>query len=159
MVHRCYIKLRNMETKYLLKHGHKGIGYCLYGMFNSLMKEVKYCYAVRNWGRISCSCRPMATAMQNPGHICDPHHRSWQCWILNPLSEARDWTCVLMDASQICFHWATMGTSILISRYTCWLAQRWVTLASISFSRSWEIDSYWIEAGDEKHLQFYLQNL
>ena len=31
--------------------------------------------------------------------------------ILNPLSEARDGTCVLMDASQIRFHWATMGTS------------------------------------------------
>ena len=32
----------------------------------------------------------------------------WQ--ILNPLSEARDWTCVLMDANQIHFHWATMET-------------------------------------------------
>ena len=28
----------------------------------------------------------------------------------NPLSKARDHTCVLMDASQICFHWAVMGT-------------------------------------------------
>ena len=26
-----------------------------------------------------------------------------ECWILNPLSEARDGTCVLMDPSQICF--------------------------------------------------------
>ena len=33
-----------------------------------------------------------------------------QHWILNPLSEARNWTCVLMDASQIRFCWATMGT-------------------------------------------------
>ena len=33
-----------------------------------------------------------------------------QCQILNPLSEARDWTRFLMDASQICFHWATTGT-------------------------------------------------
>ena len=42
-----------------------------------------------------------------------PHHShagSWQCWILNPLSEARDRTCVLMDPSQIRYHWATMGT-------------------------------------------------
>ena len=31
--------------------------------------------------------------------------------ILNPLSEAGDWTCVLMDASQIRFHWAMTGTS------------------------------------------------
>ena len=28
-----------------------------------------------------------------------------------PLSEARDRICVLMDISQISFHWATMGTS------------------------------------------------
>ena len=30
--------------------------------------------------------------------------------ILSPLSEARDWNCVLMDASQIRFCWATMET-------------------------------------------------
>ena len=35
---------------------------------------------------------------------------SQQCQILNPLSEARDRTCILMDTSWICFHWATMGT-------------------------------------------------
>ena len=44
-----------------------------------------------------------ATVMQDPSCICDLHHSSWQCRILNPLSEARDQTCVLMDASQICF--------------------------------------------------------
>ena len=42
--------------------------------------------------------------------ICDLHHSSQQCQILNPLSEARDWNCILMDASQIHFHWAMMGT-------------------------------------------------
>ena len=35
---------------------------------------------------------------------------SLQCWILNPLSEARDWTCIPMDTSQFSYHWATMGT-------------------------------------------------
>ena len=39
-----------------------------------------------------------ATAMPELSHICDLHHSSWQCQILNPLSEARDWTCILMDA-------------------------------------------------------------
>ena len=38
-----------------------------------------------------------ATATQNPGRICDLHHSSQQCWILNPLSEARDRTRNLMD--------------------------------------------------------------
>ena len=42
--------------------------------------------------------------------ICDLHHSSWQRWILNPLGEARDPTCNLMETSQICFLWATMGT-------------------------------------------------
>ena len=32
------------------------------------------------------------------------HHSSWQHRILSPLSEARDQICILMDASQICFH-------------------------------------------------------
>jgi len=42
-----------------------------------------------------------ATATQDPSHVCDLHHSSQQCQILNPLSKARDPTCVLMDASQI----------------------------------------------------------
>ena len=38
------------------------------------------------------------------------HHSSWQRWILNPLSRARDRTHVLIDTSQIHFCWATTGT-------------------------------------------------
>jgi len=53
---------------------------------------------------------PTATAMPEPSCICDLHHSSRHCWILNPLSEARDRTCVLMDASRLRFHWATMGS-------------------------------------------------
>ena len=30
--------------------------------------------------------------------------------ILNPLSRARDWTCILMDTSGVCYCWATRGT-------------------------------------------------
>ena len=33
--------------------------------------------------------------------ICDLHHSSQQRWILNPLSEARDQTRILMDPSQV----------------------------------------------------------
>ena len=42
-----------------------------------------------------------AIAMQDPSCICDLQHRSGQHQILNPLSEARDWTCILMDPSQV----------------------------------------------------------
>ena len=48
-----------------------------------------------------------ATATRDLSHICDLHHSSQQHWIPNPLSEARDWTCVLMDTSQIRYYWAT----------------------------------------------------
>ena len=33
-----------------------------------------------------------ATAMQDLNHSCDLCHSLWQCWILDPLSEARDQT-------------------------------------------------------------------
>ena len=50
------------------------------------------------------------TAMQDLSHVCDLYHSSQQHQILNPLSEAKDQTYNLMDASQICFYCATMGT-------------------------------------------------
>ena len=54
-----------------------------------------------------------ATAMQlNRRCGCNLHHSSWQCPILNPLSEARDWTCILVDARMVCYCWAMMGTPI-----------------------------------------------
>ena len=43
-----------------------------------------------------------ATAMQDLSrHVCDLHHSSQQHQSLNPLSKARDPTCVLMDSSQV----------------------------------------------------------
>ena len=39
-----------------------------------------------------------------PDRICNLHHNSQQHWILNPLSEARDRTCVLMDTNQVLYH-------------------------------------------------------
>ena len=51
-----------------------------------------------------------ATAMQGLSCICDLHHSSWQLWIPDPLSKARDQTHILMDTSQICFRCVTMGT-------------------------------------------------
>ena len=42
-----------------------------------------------------------ATATPDPKHICDLHHSSRQCWILNPLSEARDQIHILIHTSQL----------------------------------------------------------
>ena len=38
-----------------------------------------------------------AIAMPTLSHICDPRRSLWQCQILNPLSEARNQTCILTD--------------------------------------------------------------
>jgi len=48
----------------------------------------------------------LATATSTPdlSCVCD------LCWILQSLSEARDRNCTLMDMSQVCFQWATLGT-------------------------------------------------
>ena len=51
-----------------------------------------------------------ATAAWDPSRVCDLHHSSRQRQILNPLSEARDWTRVLIDTSWIHYSWATAGT-------------------------------------------------
>ena len=42
--------------------------------------------------QLLASATATATAMPDPRHICDLHHNSQQCWIFNPLSEARDQT-------------------------------------------------------------------
>ena len=55
-----------------------------------------------------------AIAMQDLSHVYDLHHSSWQCWIPDPLSEARDQTHVLMDTSRIHFGCATTGTTVVI---------------------------------------------
>ena len=41
-----------------------------------------------------------ATATCNLSHVCDLYPTSWQHQILNPLSEARGGTCILMDTSR-----------------------------------------------------------
>ena len=40
-------------------------------------------------------------ATEDQNLVCDLHHSSQQCQILNPLSKARDRTCILMDTSQV----------------------------------------------------------
>ena len=55
------------------------------------------------------------TAKPDLSRVFDQHHCSWQRWILNLLSKARDWTCILMDSSQFCWSWTTLGTPRLLN--------------------------------------------
>ena len=67
-----------------------------------------------------------ATAKPDPRHICNLHHSSWQCQILNPLSEDRDWTCVLMDARRFVFtepRWELL--EYLINTRCRWVMRAW----------------------------------
>ena len=41
------------------------------------------------------------TATGDPSLVFDLRHSSWQPWIFNPLSKARDQTCILMDTRQV----------------------------------------------------------
>ena len=41
------------------------------------------------------------TAIPDPSHVCDLHHKSQQFWVLNKLKEARNQTCILMDTSWV----------------------------------------------------------
>ena len=81
-----------------------------------------------------------ATASQDPSPVCDLHHGSWQCRILNPLSKTRDRTRNLMVPSPIHFPCATTGTppvvnSIHIATYWpqgvgCWKYGKTVIMKS-----------------------------
>ena len=42
-----------------------------------------------------------AIATEDPSRVHDLRHSSWQHQIINPLSEARDQTCILMDTSWV----------------------------------------------------------
>ena len=66
----------------------------------------------------------------NPHHSqstvwSDLHHSSQQHWILNPLSEARGQTYILMDTSQISFHWATTPWFLLITEWAWRRCVKW----------------------------------
>ena len=50
---------------------------------------------------LQLSAYTTATATGDPSHVCDLHHSSQQCQILNPLGEARDRNLILMELSWV----------------------------------------------------------
>ena len=77
------------------------------------------------------------TAMPDPSCLCDLYHSSWQCWIFNPLSKARDVTCILMDTSWIHYHWAIMGTLVLVLSHVLLYITKVSSLSTLL--KCWEI--------------------
>ena len=50
-----------------------------------------------------------ATATEDPSHIFDLYHSSWQRWIPDPPNEARDQNHILEDTSWVHFHCTITG--------------------------------------------------
>ena len=71
-------------------------------------------------GRIRAAAAGLHHSYRHTGSepVFDPCHSSWQRWILNPPSKARDQTRALMDAGRIRYRWATRGT-----RWNCFLSE------------------------------------
>ena len=81
---------------------------CFIYIFGYASSRWKFPGQGSNW---SCSSWPTPKPQQHQiWTVCYLHHSSWQYQIPNSPREARDWTCVLMDASQVCFRWAMTGT-------------------------------------------------
>ena len=83
-----------------------------------------------------------ATAMPDPSRVCGLHHSLWQRRILNPLSEARNQTCLLMDTGQIPFGCATTKTSTL--SYFKFLPAVYESSSCSPSSLTPDADCFWI---------------
>ena len=96
---------------------------------------------VPRWGvklELQLLAYALATAMPDPSYVCNLHHSSQQCRILNPLSKAKDQTHIFMDTSWVHYCWATMGTPILIPFFVCFVCLFLVMLCN---SLMWDLYS------------------
>uniref|UniRef100_A0A8D0ZDY0 C2 DOCK-type domain-containing protein n=1 Tax=Sus scrofa TaxID=9823 RepID=A0A8D0ZDY0_PIG len=104
----AYTKLTKVLRSYVDNAEKPGISDQLY----KAVKALEYIFKFIVRSRILFnhhSCQPTPQPQQR--RICNLHHSSRQHWILNPLSEARDRTCILMDitktkASDVLFNMA-----------------------------------------------------
>ena len=72
----------------------------------------------------SSLCSSLSNTRSEP-HLQPILHSSQQLWILNPPSEVGNRTCILMDTSQICFHWTTRGTPLGFLFVFCFVLFCW----------------------------------
>ena len=82
-------------------------------LYFSLFRTEPAVYGIsqaRSWiGAVATSLRHSHSNTESK--LClQPNHNSQQCQILNPLSEAWDWTCIPMDTSWVHHHWSIMET-------------------------------------------------
>ena len=90
-IHKCMILL---EFIFKIRYEIYLLTFCLF------RATPEYMAVLRQGGELELQLLPYATATatEDLSHVCDLHHSSWQRWILNTLSEARDGARVLILA-------------------------------------------------------------
>ena len=58
---------------------------------------VDWSFWARGWIIAAAAAASLCHSHTDLSCVCDLHHSSWQCQILNTLNEARDSTCILID--------------------------------------------------------------
>ena len=114
----------NKETGWLMLKCSKTPNFLIFFFFYFLWPHLQHMEISRLGvqSELQLPAYTTATAMPDLSLVCDLHHSLWQCWILNPLSKARDQTCVLMHTTWVhsrnlvVIHWATVGTPPMASR-------------------------------------------
>ena len=93
-----FIHSANIHT-HIHTHTHTHICICIYIFFFFRATPAAYGGSQpRSWIRTATvGLRHNRIAMRDLSCVCDLHHGPWQCWILDPLSEARDPTFIFMD--------------------------------------------------------------
>ena len=106
------VQISFSSRKVFLNHGLRWFLFCFVFLFRAAPAAYRSSQA-RGW--IGAAPAGLHHSHSNAGfesslHL---HPSSRQCWILNPLSEARDRNCTLMDTSHI--RSATTGTPVRLS--------------------------------------------
>ena len=83
---------------------------CLFVCFCFLRPHTEHMEIPRLGVESELQLQAHTTAAWDPSHICDLRHSSLQRWILNPLSEVRDQTCVPLDIRQVGMPIAVLST-------------------------------------------------
>ena len=90
---KCYF----LENVFILSSFFFFFGFCIF----MTIPLTYWGSQARSWiGAVADGCTT-ATATPDLSRVYNLHHSSRQRWILNPLSEARDWTNILMDPSLV----------------------------------------------------------
>ena len=93
----------------------------LFFFFFCIFKAAPAAYGssqARGWMRASDASLHHSHSNWDPSLIFDLHCSSCQHWILNPLSEVRDQTRILMVTSRVHDCWTTAGTPVFFFKWT-----------------------------------------